>query len=73
MIDEMTYPFYKSLMKELSYKFDWQFNISLLSRDYLDDEGVKDIRLKNPLIIKEIQDKPKKVTMNTLRSFGMLK
>jgi len=68
----MTYPFYKTLIKEISYKFDWQFNIALLSRDYLDEEGVKGIALKNPMIVKEVAPKPQKVTMNTLRGFGIL-
>jgi hypothetical protein len=75
-IDEMTYMFYKDLLIEISINLQFKTVVNLLGRDYADETTFDMVHKANPLFVnldEASQQKVKKVTMNTLRSFGLLK
>lgn len=68
----MSYTHFKALLMELEIKIEYEFNRTLIAREYADQEMIENVHRMNPLSIVKEPKKPPRVTMEALESLGML-
>jgi hypothetical protein len=80
-IDEISYIFYKDIITEITIHLNYSSVVHLLGRDYSDESTFDYVDKCSPMSIdshgikndiKQPINSGKKVTMSTLRDFGML-
>lgn len=75
---DMNYLFYKSIIRELSIKFNYGTVQFLMARDYGDEKISKHIEEANPFNVeidgnKSSQPANKRVTLGMLKNMGVIK